>query len=462
MRPIAGTRLVYAPILLGVALVSSIFFVAESGHSRLRDATVTIAGSQSRQALLSQFLQLLLEAETAQRGFLLTEDTRYLRQFDPAVRQLDPLLDRIARGYEASGLEAETAHIDELRKLTGMKLGDMLGSLRLYGERDLKAALALVNTDIGEQTMADLRRQITRLYDMEGQRVLAATAGWRDDLRSSRLLLAAATILSLVLIVLVGVLFVRDVQQRERRTVRLGERNQELDGLVRQRTALLSALSSNLQTVTEREKAALARELHDELGGLLVATKIDVSTLRRGCDDGDKGNALLWDRVLRSLDAGLDLKRRVIENLRPTLLDNVGLIAALRWQVDETVRRAGIACDEQYAEPLPELSPDARIAVFRVVQECLMNVLKHAQAKSIGLVVATDDRNLSVTVTDDGVGIDERRVESAQSHGLPGMRHRIETLGGELRIRSPGTGVGTEVAFILPWKRIRREGPAAP
>ena len=139
-----------------------------------------------------------------------------------------------------------------------------------------------------------------------------------------------------------------------------------------------------------------------------------------------------WERVLRCMDEGLTLKRRVIESLRPTLLDNVGLDAALRWLVDETLRRQGIVCEEQYPETMPELTPDSRIAVFRVVQECLMNILKHAKAKSVLLRVTTDGDRLSVIVRDDGVGIDEGRIETPQSHGLLGMRHRIEALDGNL------------------------------
>ena len=461
MRRFAGSRFVFAPIVLGAALVITMFVVAEIGHVRLRNAAVVVAESQERQGMLTRYLQLLLEAESAQRGFLLTEGTRYLRQFDPAVKQLDPLLDRLTASLDAAGLASEVAVAGQVRKLTGVKLGEMLGSLRLYGERDLDAALALLNTDIGEKTMAEIRDLITGLYGIEEQRVLSATAGWQRDLLTSRLLLAGATGLSLLLIVLAGVLFVRDVNRQRRRAIELRERNQELDRLVRQRTAMLFDLSSNLQQVTEREKAALARELHDELGGLLVATKIDVSWLRRALDDGSEENAVRWDRVLRSLEEGLDLKRRVIENLRPTLLDNVGLIAAVRWLVEEGIRRAGIDCEESYAEPLPDLSPDASIAVFRVVQECLMNVMKHSQAKKAWLSIRSDDRELSVAVRDDGVGIDESRIDVPQSHGLLGMRHRIEALGGRLAVRSLGAGAGTEVSFSLPWERIRRrEAPA--
>ena len=272
------------------------------------------------------------------------------------------------------------------------------------------------------------------------------------------MLLGAASFLSLLLVVLVGALFGRDLRRREQETAALGERNRELDHTVQQRTTMLFHLSSSLQQVAEREKAALARELHDELGGLLVATKIDVSWLRKRADDGSEASRLRWERVLRCMDEGLTLKSRVIESLRPTLLDNVGLTAALRWLVDETLRRAGITCEERYPETLPELSPDARIAVFRAVQECLMNIVKHSKAKSVLLMVTADDDRLSVAVRDDGVGIDEARIETSQSHGLLGMRHRIESLEGKLGIRSLGPGVGTECIFTLPLERIRSTG----
>jgi len=301
-----------------------------------------------------------------------------------------------------------------------------------------------------------LRGIVTDIYRLEDDRLREATLGWREDLRTSRILLAGTSGFSLLLIVIVGILVARGIQRRENDRLVLNERNQELDRIVRQRTALLFELSSSLQTISEREKAALARELHDELGGLLVATKMDVSMLRRSYDDDLPDRAVRWDRVLRSLDEGLDLKRRVIESLRPTLLDNLGLVPAMRWLVDEGARRAGLTCDEEYAEPLPELSPDASIAVFRVVQECLMNIMKHAQAKHVRLRVTSDERELSVTIQDDGVGIDERRIAIPQSHGLLAMRHRIEALGGAFHIRPLGPGAGTRVSFSLPWQRVRR------
>jgi len=458
MITLPTTRLHYAPILLGVAFIATLFMVAESGYKRLHEAGQVISAAEERQALFSRYLRLLLDAETAQRGFLLTEDKKYLSNFDPAVRALDPLLDRIVARLKDSKLEEDAATAQSLRQITGKKLGEMQTSLRLYGEVNRAAALQLLDTDIGQRAMTDIRHVLNDLYDRENDRLVAARESSQRDLRTSRVLLGAAASLSLLLVVLIGALLGRDLRQRAQETQDLGDRNRELDRTVQQRTAMLFHLSSSLQKVAEREKAALARELHDELGGLLVATKIDVSWLRKRLDDGSEANKLRWERVLRCMDEGLALKRRIIESLRPTLLDNVGLVAALRWLVDETVRRAGITCEERYPEVVPELSSDARIAIYRAVQECLMNIMKHSKAKSVLLSVTADDDMLSIVVRDDGIGIDESRLETPQSQGVLGMRHRIQSLNGDLTVRSLGTNVGTECRFTLPLVRIRNTG----
>lgn len=454
----APSRLAYAPILLGIAFIATLFLVAESGYKRIHQASVVISAAEERQAAMSRYLRLVLDAESAQRGFLLTEDPDYLRGFDPAVRALDPLLDRLVGEMKASGLDEDADRAQSLRSLAGKKVGEMQTSLRLYGEAGRDAALQLMSTDIGSRAMRDLRHELRDLYDIEAGRLNAARASSERDLQTSRVLLGAASFLSLVLVVLVGALLGRDMQRREQQAEKLGDRNRELDRTVQQRTAMLFHLSSSLQKVAEREKAALARELHDELGGVLVATKIDVSWLRKKLDDGSDATKLRWERVLRSMDEGLALKRRVIESLRPTLLDNVGLVAALRWLVDETLRRQNIACEEQYPDEVPELSPDARIAIFRAVQECLMNIVKHAKARAVLMQVLVEEDRLTVVVRDDGIGIDESRIETPRSHGLLGMRHRIESLDGNLAIRTLGTNVGTECRFTLPIERIRATG----
>jgi signal transduction histidine kinase len=458
---LSDQRIVQLATGLAVSLLLALWFVAETGHTRLREATRDLALAQQRLEQLSSLQQLLFDAEASQRGFLLTDDPRYLQSFDPAVAQIEPLLDRMANGFAQT---PDPGRLDTLRRLRmriGMKLGEMLGSLRLYGERDRASALALIDTDIGKKMMDDVRALITTLQRGERERIERASQTWATDLQTTRRLFGAGAALNIALVLLAGYLLLRDLLRRELLTADLRERNRELDRLVQERTATLSDLSSHLQNLTELEKAALARELHDELGGLLVSTKMDVVWLRRRLDAESPEFATRWDRVLRSLEHGVEFKRRVIESLRPTLLDNLGLIPALRWLTDETCEQASLSCKTEFPEDLPDLAPAASIAVFRAVQESLTNIVKHARATQVQVRVHSDEAELSVSVLDDGVGILPERVDVPQSHGLSGMRHRILGLGGDLSVARRRDAAGTIVTLRLPWARIRPERDAS-
>jgi len=213
-------------------------------------------------------------------------------------------------------------------------------------------------------------------------------------------------------------------------------------------------LSSYLQRITEEEKASLARELHDELGGLLISAKMDVVALRRSVNKEEAGLKERWERILKALDVGVDFKRRVIENLRPTLLDNLGLLAALRWLMEDNCNRASLECKLDLPEDMPEVSAEAGIALFRIAQESLMNVLKHAGASQVRVLLRSKDGRLQLRIVDDGAGIPLERIDLPQSHGLKGMRHRVAALGGTLVIERNEMGRGTVVEVSVPLDSI--------
>src|SRR5688572_5388239 len=125
-----NSPLPFAPILLGAAFIATLFIVAESGYKRIHEAGRIISAAEERQALMTRYLRLVLDAESAQRGFLLTDDPRYLRSFDPAVRALDPLLNAIVSQFESSGHEEDARKAQNLRTLAGKKVGEMQTALR--------------------------------------------------------------------------------------------------------------------------------------------------------------------------------------------------------------------------------------------------------------------------------------------------------------------------------------------
>jgi signal transduction histidine kinase len=217
----------------------------------------------------------------------------------------------------------------------------------------------------------------------------------------------------------------------------------------------LSELASNLQRLAETEKVLLARQLHDELGGALVGAKMDLAWLRRRIGSTDPEVIARWDRLERALETGIAFKRRVVEQLRPTLLDNLGFYAAARWLVEETCAAASLKCELDLPLPEPPLPKGVGIALFRVLQESLQNVIRHALASAVEIkvIVEPPQESLRLVITDNGVGVSAEQLRPLGSHGLGSMRHRMRAVGGEFKIQS-AQGQGTEVEVVVPLAEV--------
>jgi signal transduction histidine kinase len=217
---------------------------------------------------------------------------------------------------------------------------------------------------------------------------------------------------------------------------------------VARRTQELGSLSAFLQTNSEREKAALARELHDELGGILTPAKMDLAWLQSRLG-GDPDYAARMARLGALIDQGIDLKRRIIENLRPSLLDHLGLESALQWYVDEACRKAKIEPHLHISKTLERLAPDLEIALYRLVQEAVTNAVRHSQAQHLDLTIERTPKGVHMTVQDDGVGIGNLEAAKKLSHGLAGMSHRARSINGTFGVHSL-SGQGTRVDIFVP------------
>jgi signal transduction histidine kinase len=213
----------------------------------------------------------------------------------------------------------------------------------------------------------------------------------------------------------------------------------------------LSELCTHLQHYVEKEKHELARRLHDELGGLLTAAKMDVSWLQSGMEARRMEDDVLRERLARLggvLDDAMDLKRRVVEELRPSLLDHFGLPTALRAHVESTCSRSGLNCEVSMDEAMETLPRETAIALFRVVENGLDNIVRHANATSVKIDVRVENGRHVIRLSDDGRGLD-LSDPALRRHNLTGMRHRIEGLGGEFRIESTADR-GTELTISIP------------
>jgi signal transduction histidine kinase len=444
------------PILL-IGFLIGLFFLAAAGQTRLNMTNERLHRSQLREQALNEFAGLITDAESAQRGYLLTGETGYLAPYAAAVTQAGRALDRL---HDAYGGDENSREFHQLRVLTGKELGELEDGIALFKKRGIPAAASVLGTDVGKRTMDAIVAIVATMRSEETAESAAANAEWQTDYRLSRWVSAAGAVLNIGLVLLAIRLVYSDMRRRSRQAAALHNQKSELEQQVEARTRELAALSTHLQGVSEQEKSALSRELHDELGGLLVAARMDLSWLQQRLPTSDPAIEQRFKRIHESLSAGVDLKRRVVEELRPTLLDNMGLFTALRWQFKETCRRTGLRCTETIPESELKFSPDAAIGVFRIAQEALTNILKHSEAKSADLFLSIEGESFNLKISDDGKGIPSTRVANATSHGLASMRHRIAGLGGVWDIRCPDSG-GTVITARIPMARMLPQLTAA-
>jgi PAS domain S-box-containing protein len=216
--------------------------------------------------------------------------------------------------------------------------------------------------------------------------------------------------------------------------------------------ARLQALSRQLIASQEDERRRVAREVHDELGQVLTGIKIGLSTLRnRTVRRPSIDTERRLDAVNNAIDGAIDAVRRIILQLRPGVLDNLGPLAALEWEVQEFTQQAGLPVRLVLPAEAIELDAERSTALYRTVQEALTNVLRHSNAKSVAVALKANARTLTLQVTDDGRGIADDELRKPRSMGILGMRERAMACGGTLEVRRAAGG-GTDVVLTVPYE----------
>lgn len=220
----------------------------------------------------------------------------------------------------------------------------------------------------------------------------------------------------------------------------------------------LRNLSAHLHTVREQERTSIAREIHDELGQALTALKMDIAWLGSKCKD----NELFLDKattMLQLIDSTIKTVKRISSELRPVMLDDLGLIAAIEWQAGEFQKRTGIVCDVHFSPGDIILDKAVSTTIFRIFQEALTNVIRHAGATKVTVRLEEKDGQIFLFVKDNGKGITEEQKKNPGSFGLIGIRERVHFFGGEAGING-GPGKGTTLSISIPLVKEGKTGVA--
>ena len=214
----------------------------------------------------------------------------------------------------------------------------------------------------------------------------------------------------------------------------------------------LRELSAHLQSVREMERTSIAREIHDELGQLLTALKMDLSLLHESLPQNIKSVDDKIESMTNLIDEIIESVQKISSKLRPGILDVLGLNAAIEWLTKEFHNRTGIICETVLDFDDSNINHDYSTTIFRIIQETLTNVTRHSQATAVNIKLKEKNEKLLLIIEDNGVGIKEDQISGSQSFGLLGIRERMYSVEGEVKI-SGFPGKGTTVTVSAPIKR---------
>ena len=429
------------------ALAVGAFFIALAGFDRLDRSFENVSTARAITIESRELRLALVDAETGQRGFTLTGDEQYLQPYTLAVARLPRIRSELARltSTDSEGralFKSVEANLDRV-------FAHWAITIEMVKKGDPLRAQAVIQGGRGKLVMDELREDVERLERLHESRFAQFQEGWRISLT-----LVAAVVICVILLVLALFLLLLRYSARaietERRHAAYSEGERErLERAVRDRTLELSELASYLQQVQEAERFNVARELHDEMGALLTASKMNVAWLLR---QGQAFSPAMREKLQKLdgfLEQGVQIKRKVIEGLAPSALSNLGLTSALEALVAQAASTAGIKMT--FTPPndsLDEPPQDVGIAFYRAAQEALTNVQRHAKASEVAVELDCSPQWIELRIHDNGQGF--RNVGPGKTHGLRGMRHRALSLGGTCVIQS-APGQGTAVTFRVPF-----------
>ena len=443
MRPFSLPRLAVS-LPLAVLAVLVLLFIGEATFQRSSSAIADIEEAQITQGHINTLMRHLLDAETGQRGFLLTGDVKHFEIYAAALADINKTLDALRT--RLSPYAADTRELTILSRYVSSELAELDSSVRMRQAGHEDSWKFVPSTGIGLDQMNLIREQTAKLGASSSLRRELGRSEIVRTLQLSRFGIPLMSLLGL----LAFYLYLR--QSRDRletglREQKLLQRERDmLETQVLDRTATLAELATHLQNVREDERGHLARELHDELGALLTAAKLDVARMKSRLGKNLPEVSERLEHLILTLNTGIALKRRIVEDLRPSSLSHLGLVASLEILAREFEDQSGLKITTELESV--EIGGAAQLTVYRLVQESLTNIGKYAEASQVDITLQSLEGFVSVDVKDNGKGFSPDHL-GAGTHGLAGMRHRVEATGGRLTVTS-APGAGSRIAAVLP------------
>jgi signal transduction histidine kinase len=427
----------------------------------LRGAQVLLSQT-ARVADRLQYLNVLvLDAESSMRSYFLSGRDAYLGPTRTALADSETEFKELQKLLADNPTQLK--NLAQLQTLVRRRLSIMTQAIDVYRDGGLQEIVNIAKLSDDRSSMDEIRLLVVIMEQEQNETLNARSALFYEQYHKAVLLGMGINAVAIVVLIMFYQLVRRSFAHRAAVEHALQSANENLESTVQQRTEQLSVLSRHLISISEEEKVRLSRELHDELGANLTSISMDIAAVTQQLRNTHPELAEQLKRARGTLVETVEMKRRIVENLRPSLLDNLGLCAAIESYCEEFSRLSQVRCDCSVAadmEAMTRHSGDLSIALFRIVQESLTNIRKYAKASRVTVTLNRSGDGLMLRIIDDGIGIASDTIVKPMSHGLLGMRERALLLGGSLNIRRGRNDTGTCIEVAIPLRGV--EPMAAP
>lgn len=408
-----------------------------------------LLGQSARVADHLQYVNLLvLDAESSLRGYFISGAEAYLGPLKTASAEVEKEFDELQTLLADN--PSQLKNLQQLHTLVRRKVSIMNQSIEVYRQGGLDDIVKIAKLSDGRAALDEIRLLVVIMVQEQNETQTARSAAFYGEYQKTLLAGMGINAVAILVLILFYQLVRRSFRRRAAVEHALQIANETLESTVVKRTEQLSVLSRHLISVSEEEKIRLSRELHDEMGAYLTAISMDVSAVARQLAQSEPELARQLQRAKTTLLEAVEMKRRIVEDLRPSLLDNLGLSAAINSYCEQFSRMTSVKCATDVATDFDRAEPTLTIALFRIVQEALTNIMKYAKASKVSVSLQRNDNGLCLRIIDNGIGIADDTLVKPMTHGLLGMRERALLLGGTLTIRRGRNDSGTCVEACIP------------
>jgi len=435
-----------ASLLIVILCDTCLLAFSELGYNTISKNYYRSIISREANMKLLRLQQVLVANESAERGFLLIRDPLFIESYTANTAELRRLLEQVTEYYIAPSEEDLAGSIDPrmvtLIGLISKRIGEIETTMRLATNYSEYSALDIIKTDIGKNDRNRINALIRELQSEQEFRAVHAMNTIQANIHNFRWITKGLLIFNILFSIL-SCYWLFSIFRRMRAN------ELTLQKTIEEHSRHVADLTLRMQNISEAEKFRLAQELHDDLGANLTAAKMDVAYVKKELEVANNPLNEKLERAIANLIEGIQIKRRLIEGLRPITLATFGLVTAAREMLQQVAEQAAWKLELDFPDTDPDLTEEAEITLFRILQEAVTNSAKYAHATWVrASLMWVEGDCYKLEIEDNGVGFCLSNVRP-KAIGLIGMRERIEHRGGQIDIRS-SPGSGTLIRAILP------------